>query len=78
MIACSKPTKKNMTTLETKKDSISYSIGMEIGENFQTQSVEVNPDVFAQGFDDAYTESTPLLKDSEGRIVAQNYRQELR
>ena len=78
MIACSKPTKKNVTTLETKKDSISYSIGMEIGENFQTQSVEVNPDVFAQGFDDAYTESTPLLEDSEVRIVTQNYRQELR
>ena len=78
MIACSKPTKKNVTTLETKKDSISYSIGMEIGGNFQTQSVEVNPDVFAQGFDDAYTESTPLLEDSEVRIVTQNYRQELR
>jgi len=64
--------------LENAQDSISYSIGMEIGENFQTQSVEVNPDVFAQGFDDAYTESTPLLKDSEVRIITQNYRQKLR
>jgi FKBP-type peptidyl-prolyl cis-trans isomerase FklB len=64
--------------LENAQDSISYSIGMEIGINFQTQSVEVNPDVFAQGFHDTYTESTPLLEDSEMRKVTQDYRQGLR
>ena len=74
MMSCSKPTGKSVTTLETKQDSISYSIGMEIGMNFNTQSVDVNTDVFAQGFHDTYTESTPLLEESEMKIVTQNYR----
>ena len=78
MMSCSKPTGKSVTTLETKQDSISYSIGMEIGMNFNTQSVDVNTDVFAQGFHDTYTESTPLLEESEMKIVTQNYRRELR
>lgn len=78
LISCSQSNKPSVTTFETKKDSISYSIGMEIGMNFQSQSVEVNSDVFAQGFHDSYTESTPLLEDSEMRRVTQNYRQELR
>ena len=78
LISCSQSNKPSVTTFETKKDSISYSIGMEIGMNFQSQSVEVNTDVFAQGFHDSYTESTPLLEDSEMRRVTQNYRQELR
>jgi len=78
MMSCSKPTGKSVTTLETKQDSISYGIGMEIGMNFNTQSVDVNTDVFAQGFHDTYTESTPLLEESEMKIVTQNYRRELR
>ena len=77
-MSCSNPTGKSVTKLETKQDSISYSIGMEIGMNFNTQSVDVNTDVFAQGFHDTYTESTPLLEESEMKIVTQNYRQELR
>ena len=78
LISCSQSNKPSVTTFETKKDSISYSIGMEIGMNFQSQSVEVNSDVFAQGFHDSYTESTLLLEDSEMRNITQNYRQELR
>ena len=78
LISCSQSNKPSVTTFETKKDSISYSIGMEIGMNFLSQSVEVNSDIFAQGFHDSYTESTPLLEDSEMRRVTQNYRQELR
>ena len=78
LISCSQSNKPSVTTFETKKDSISYSIGMEIGINFQSQSVEVNSDVFAQGFHDSYTESTPLMEDSEMREITQNYRQELR
>jgi FKBP-type peptidyl-prolyl cis-trans isomerase FklB len=51
---------------------------MEIGMNFQSQSVEINTDFFSQGFHDTYTESTPHLEDSEMRKITQNYRQELR
>ena len=78
LISCSQSNNQKVTTLETKKDSISYSIGMEIGMNFQSQSVEINTDFFSQGFHDTYTESTTLLEDSEMRKVTQNYRQELR
>ena len=78
LISCSQSNKPSVTTFETKKDSISYSIGMEIGMNFLSQSVEVNSDVFAQGFHDSYTERTPLLEDSEMRRVTKNNRQELR
>jgi FKBP-type peptidyl-prolyl cis-trans isomerase FklB len=78
LISCSQSNNQKVTSLETKKDSISYSIGMEIGMNFQSQSVEINTDFFSQGFHDTYTESTTLLEDSEMRKVTQNYRQELR
>ena len=78
LISCSQSNNQKVTSLETKKDSISYSIGMEIGMNFQSQSVEINTDFFSQGFHATYTESTTLLEDSEMRKVTQNYRQELR
>ena len=78
LISCSQSNNQKVTSLETKKDSISYSIGMEIGMNFQSQSVEINTDFFSQGFHDTYTESTTLLEDSEMRKVTQSYRQELR
>ncbi len=78
LISCSQSNNQKVTSLETKKDSISYSIGMEIGMNFQSQSVEINTDFFSQGFHDTYTESTTLLEDSEMRKVTKNYRQKLR
>ena len=59
LISCSQSNNQKVTSLETKKDSISYSIGMELGMNFQSQSVEVNSDVFAQGFHDSYTKVLP-------------------
>jgi FKBP-type peptidyl-prolyl cis-trans isomerase FklB len=39
--------------LKDQKDKVSYSIGLDIGLNFQKQHVDVNPDALAAGIKDA-------------------------
>ena len=34
--------------MKTLQDSVSYSIGMDIGKNLKAQMIDVNPDVIAQ------------------------------
>ncbi|MFI5252695.1 MAG: FKBP-type peptidyl-prolyl cis-trans isomerase [Bacteroidota bacterium] len=41
--------------LSTKKDSISYSIGVNLGTNLKEQSVDADPAVLAQGLKDSYS-----------------------
>ena len=41
--------------LTNKTDSFSYAIGLDIGKNFKTQSIEVTPEALARGILNATT-----------------------
>jgi FKBP-type peptidyl-prolyl cis-trans isomerase FklB len=51
-------------TLKDDKDRESYSVGYQIGSNFKRQGIDVKPDVFTQGLQDALSDTAaPLTKE---------------
>ncbi|MFH1853252.1 MAG: FKBP-type peptidyl-prolyl cis-trans isomerase [Candidatus Neomarinimicrobiota bacterium] len=67
-----------VTKLESPQDSISYSIGIEVGMNYAAQFIEVDPAVFYQGFLDGYNESDKLITDAQRQNILMAYQQDLR
>ena len=63
--------------LESHQDSVSYSIGMDIGKNFKQQSIDINLDVFAKGMGDGYSEGATLISEEESRNIMMAYQKEL-
>jgi len=64
--------------LKTDKDSVSYSIGMDVGMTFQRQGIEVNPETFLQGFKDvADTSTKPLMTEDQVRATMMAYQQKM-
>ena len=53
------------TALKSEKDKVSYSIGLNIGNNFKSQSVDINSDILAKGIKDALSGSKPLMTETE-------------
>ena len=53
--------------LKSDKEKISYSIGMDIGGNLKRQSVEVDPDILANGLKDSYGGGKTILTEEEAR-----------
>ncbi len=52
---------------ESSADRISYALGVNLGGNFASQGVAVNPDFLLQGLKDAMADSPLLLTDEELR-----------
>ncbi|MBI3753937.1 MAG: FKBP-type peptidyl-prolyl cis-trans isomerase [Deltaproteobacteria bacterium] len=65
MLAVSQAHAGNHTALKSEKDKVSYSIGLNIGNNFKSQSVDINPDILAKGIKDALSGSKPLMTEKE-------------
>jgi len=51
------------TELKTKKDSLSYSIGVNIGQSFKMQSLDMNVDLVSAGMRDALSGKTKLTEE---------------
>jgi FKBP-type peptidyl-prolyl cis-trans isomerase FklB len=51
--------------LKEQKDKISYSIGMNIGNNLKKQSIDVNPDALVSGIKDALSDGKALMTEQE-------------
>jgi FKBP-type peptidyl-prolyl cis-trans isomerase FklB len=64
--------------LASQKDKISYSIGMDIGNNLKRQSLDVDADMLARGVKDAMSGGETLLSDEEVRETLAALQQELR
>ena len=65
-------------TLKSRKEKISYIIGMDIGNNFKKQSVDVDPDILARGIKDALSGAKPQLSEQEVREVMTSFEKEIR
>jgi FKBP-type peptidyl-prolyl cis-trans isomerase FklB len=64
--------------LTNLKDKVSYSIGMDIGNNLKKQSVDVDVDILAKGVKDALAGGETLLTGEEVRETLVALQQELR
>jgi FKBP-type peptidyl-prolyl cis-trans isomerase len=55
--------------LETEKDKLSYAMGMDLGNQLKTRSVDIDPAVFGQGLMDALSGGKTLLTEAEAKTV---------
>ncbi len=63
--------------LKNEKDKVSYSIGLNIGNNLKSQSIDVNPDILAKGIKDALSGSKPLLTEKEVQETLAAFQKEM-
>jgi FKBP-type peptidyl-prolyl cis-trans isomerase len=76
-IACQKGTQEK-AKLTTLKDSISYSIGMDIGKNLKSQSVDVEVELLARGIKDILDSNKTVLNDEQVRASMMALQNQLR
>ena len=55
--------------LKTEKDKLSYAMGMDLGGQLKTRSVDIDPALFAQGLKDVLSGSKTVLTDEEAKKV---------
>ncbi len=77
VIGCSQTAPNENSPISSKIDSVSYSIGQDIGKNFKKQDIEIDPKIMLQGMVDAMADSS-LLTDEEIQKVMMNLLQEKR
>ncbi|MGA9365631.1 MAG: FKBP-type peptidyl-prolyl cis-trans isomerase [Bacteroidota bacterium] len=76
LVACQGKSQEK-TELKTQKDSVSYAIGLDIGQRLKQQSVDANPDLIARGIKDASTGGKPLLTEQQAQSVMGAFQQQL-
>ncbi|MBH49511.1 MAG: hypothetical protein CMG69_02010 [Candidatus Marinimicrobia bacterium] len=79
-ISCSKNTRINSRSinLNTKVDSISYGMGVNLGSSYKRQEFDINPELFFNGFMDSYKEEASQLSEDETRQMLRDYYMEVR
>ena len=63
--------------LTSRKDSISYSIGFSIGQNFKMQEIDVDPAIVAAAMADVIGGKTTMLTDEQAQQIWMSYQGEL-
>jgi FKBP-type peptidyl-prolyl cis-trans isomerase FklB len=65
--------KQESTSLKTSKDSLSYSVGIDIGKNLKKQMFDVDPAILAQGMKDYENNGKTLLTEDQAKEVIMNF-----
>jgi len=60
------------------KEKLSYALGMSLGKQFRSQSIEVDPDVYLRGLKDVLSGSKTLLTEQEARSAVNALQGELK
>lgn len=68
---------KEEIILRDVKDKVSYSIGLDIGRNFKSQAIDIDPDMLIRGVKDALSGSKPLMTDEEILDTMTNFKKEM-
>jgi len=55
--------------LKTEKEKLSYAMGMDLGTQLKSRSVDIDPDVFARALKDALSGAKTLMTDAEAKAV---------
>ncbi len=68
----------NKTDLKTDMDSVSYSIGLDVGMTFQRQGIDIAPEAFLQGLKDAAdTSGNRLMTDEQIQETMMSFQQKM-
>jgi FKBP-type peptidyl-prolyl cis-trans isomerase FklB len=60
---------QDQSVLKTKKDKLSYAIGLEMGQGVKDQGFDVDPELLARGIKDAIAGGKNLLTDEEFHAI---------
>ena len=61
--------------METKMDSISYALGMDVGSNLGQLGLDLSSDLIYQGVKDALMEADPSLTEAEQKALLASFQQ---
>lgn len=64
------------SNLESLNDQVSYVFGYNIGQQFKSQQIELNPDVVAQAINDVYSDAEPKLSQEEMQTAMETFQQQ--
>ncbi|MBN1355657.1 FKBP-type peptidyl-prolyl cis-trans isomerase [bacterium] len=64
--------------LTTQKDKVSYCIGVDIGNSFKNQAIEIDPDILIRGLKDALNGGELMFTEQESREILNSFRNEMR
>lgn len=73
-----KPQAPKPQTYETKKDKVSYALGVETGRTFKRQGIEVDPDILFKGIKDALAGNKLSMSDDELLLTLNSMAAELK
>jgi FKBP-type peptidyl-prolyl cis-trans isomerase FklB len=69
--------KEKKIVLETQKQKVSYSIGLDIGRNLKQGQIDIDMEALGRGIKDAVSDSTPLLTEAQIQETMQKFQQEM-
>jgi FKBP-type peptidyl-prolyl cis-trans isomerase FklB len=64
--------------LKTDKDKLSYALGMNIGQNFRKQGLDVDPAIVAKAFVDAFNNGKSVMSEQDMQATLTAAAQEIR
>ena len=65
-------------TLDGHKEKLSYAVGLNLGNELRTQSINVDVDLLARGLGDALSGGKPLLTEQEVRGILKDLQNEMK
>ncbi|MCF6765340.1 FKBP-type peptidyl-prolyl cis-trans isomerase [Thiotrichales bacterium 19S3-7] len=68
---------KDSTTFNTQMDKVSYTIGYKIGKSTKEQNIDLNDNLFIQGFQAATKGTTPAISETDMQTVMQDFQKQM-
>lgn len=76
LISCENNAQQNVD-LKTRKDSVSYAIGLNIGQSFKMQKIEADPAIIAAAINDVLDSNEAKMTDEQAQQIWMSYQQEM-
>ncbi len=76
LISCQNNAQENVD-LKTRKDSVSYAIGLNIGQSFKMQKIDADPAIIAAAMRDALDSNEAKLTEEQAQQVWMSYQQDM-
>jgi FKBP-type peptidyl-prolyl cis-trans isomerase FklB len=77
LLGCQQNTGKQAIELNTNIEKVSYSIGVDVGQTFEKQKLELIPEITARGLEDGMKGNEPLLSQVERDETLQKFSEEM-
>ncbi len=79
LVACQKAGAKALKKedLDSQKKKVSYAIGLDIGKNFKTRSMDIDIAILFEGLKDSQKTGEPLLSTEEIQKVMTQFQQDM-